>query len=170
MGLLKKAKMGIYRFIRIFRCNDVMGIMKPDAETVLDIGCQEMYFYNQLKEHYDVTLADCEPRNGHIVKENVENLSFDDSSFDIVICLQVLEHVPDPVKAMKELKRVARKQLIITVPNEPQFTFARMGTWEKEHLWAIQPKVFEHHLGKPDMFKTIIFNRYCLFAWDIGEE
>ena len=166
MGLISGLKMSIYKFIRTFRCTKVMEVLDKDSKTMLDIGCQELYFYNRMKQNYDVTLADYEPKMDVIQKEDVHNLSFADNSFEIVICQQVLEHVPDPVKAMKELRRVARKQLVITVPNEPQFTNARLGNWEKEHLWAIKPMVFEYHLGKPDICTTMFFGRYCLFVWN----
>mgnify|MGYP001576920526 FL=1 len=43
-------------------------------------------------------------------------LPFEGQSFDTVVCSEVLEHVDDPTGALQELWRVARKQLIITVP------------------------------------------------------
>jgi 2-polyprenyl-3-methyl-5-hydroxy-6-metoxy-1,4-benzoquinol methylase len=45
-------------------------------------------------------------------------LPFDDHAFDAVICAEVLEHLENPVAALAELRRVARKTLIVTVPNE----------------------------------------------------
>ena len=48
-------------------------------------------------------------------KDNLEfqvadalNLPFDDSSFDVVICSHVYEHVPDPVQMFEEIHRVLR--------------------------------------------------------------
>ena len=43
-------------------------------------------------------------------------LDFDGNSFDTVTCLEVLEHLEDPQQALKELVRVSRKRVIITVP------------------------------------------------------
>ena len=40
------------------------------------------------------------------VKLDVQNIPFPDSSFDVVICNHVLEHVDDDRKAMQELLRV----------------------------------------------------------------
>jgi SAM-dependent methyltransferase len=41
-----------------------------------------------------------------LVRANVESLAFDDDSFDLVLCTQVLEHLLDPVAGVRELARV----------------------------------------------------------------
>ncbi|MBE9503509.1 MAG: methyltransferase domain-containing protein [Proteobacteria bacterium] len=50
---------------------------------------------------------------------DIQRLPIKDESFDSVFCTQVLEHVPEPQKAMKELCRVLKKggYAIITVPH-----------------------------------------------------
>jgi len=37
-------------------------------------------------------------------------------SFDLVLCSETLEHLPDPAKAFGELLRISKKALIVTVP------------------------------------------------------
>jgi 2-polyprenyl-3-methyl-5-hydroxy-6-metoxy-1,4-benzoquinol methylase len=51
-------------------------------------------------------------------KEDIEALSFAEKSFDVIICLHVLEHVIDDRKAMRELFRVLSDKgfAIIDVP------------------------------------------------------
>lgn len=41
-----------------------------------------------------------------------------DASFDAVMCVEVFEHLPDPISALKELSRLLRRegQLILTAP------------------------------------------------------
>ncbi len=165
MSILRPIKVRIYKTIRIYRCNVIKRQLDTACKTMLDIGCQELYFYDQLKKDYDITLADYMPKLDVIKQEDVQNLSFEDNSFDIALCQQVLEHVPDPVAAIKELKRVAKKQLIITVPYEPFFTLARFLTWEKEHLWAVTPAVLKHYLGPPVYENKIFFKRYYVGVW-----
>ena len=43
-----------------------------------------------------------------ILKMDITHMQFDDSSFDFILCIHVLEHVVDAKKAMNELYRVLR--------------------------------------------------------------
>ena len=54
---------------------------------------------------------------------NAGVLPYRDSSFDCVTCLEVIEHVVDPLRLLKELRRVLRPhgQLVITTPNVRYF-------------------------------------------------
>ena len=45
-----------------------------------------------------------------------EKLDFPDKSFDTTLMLEVLEHLEDPYKALEEVIRVTRKNLILSVP------------------------------------------------------
>ena len=49
---------------------------------------------------------------------SVMELPFVDHSFDVVLCTEVLEHVPEPVKTLKEFHRVLKPggHLILSVP------------------------------------------------------
>lgn len=61
-----------------------------------------------------------------ISQHSVESLPFEDGSFDLVLCLEVLEHIPEPAGALRELSRVAAGgELVISVPHEPWF---RLGS------------------------------------------
>jgi ubiquinone/menaquinone biosynthesis C-methylase UbiE len=48
-------------------------------------------------------------------------LPFADRSFDAVTCLEVLEHLDDPAAAVREMARVARRAVVVSVPFEPFF-------------------------------------------------
>jgi 2-polyprenyl-3-methyl-5-hydroxy-6-metoxy-1,4-benzoquinol methylase len=141
--------------------------LNSENKTLLDIGCEDFYLYEKLKGVFDVTLADYQPKDPRIQRENVESLSFEDKSFDTVLCLEVLEHTHDPVSALKELVRVTRKDLIISVPNEPFFSLLRLLSWEKEHLWAITPSVLRHYLGEPVFERKLFLKRYYLAKWSL---
>ena len=54
-----------------------------------------------------------------ITNETVYDLQHSDNSFDLVIMLEVLEHLEDYQKAIGELCRVSSKYVLISVPNEP---------------------------------------------------
>ena len=50
--------------------------------------------------------------------EDLTNLSFNDNTFDVVTILEVLEHIPNVKKAIKEAIRVSKKFIVITVPSK----------------------------------------------------
>jgi 2-polyprenyl-3-methyl-5-hydroxy-6-metoxy-1,4-benzoquinol methylase len=50
---------------------------------------------------------------------SVQQLQFGDGDFDLAAAIEVLEHVPDPERAVAEMARVARRHLLVSVPREP---------------------------------------------------
>lgn len=59
--------------------------------------------------------------NVKFIDGDVQNLPFPDGSFDVVLCLAVIEHVKDPCLAVMEIIRCARKVCIILTPVENSF-------------------------------------------------
>ena len=59
-----------------------------------------------------------------LVRGDVCALPFESRAFDLVLCLEVLEHLPDPGRALREIRRVARRDCLLSVPHEP---FFRLG-------------------------------------------
>jgi SAM-dependent methyltransferase len=55
---------------------------------------------------------------GTIVETGIEQMPFESESFDLVVSLDVIEHVGDHVAALRELRRVTRPggRLLVTVP------------------------------------------------------
>ena len=51
--------------------------------------------------------------------EDATSLPFADGEFDLAAAIEVLEHVPDPEATVAEMARVARRHLLVSVPNEP---------------------------------------------------
>lgn len=54
---------------------------------------------------------------------DVGRMSFADNSFDTLVCMEVLEHIEKPhfLRALSELRRVAARQLFMTIPlREPE--------------------------------------------------
>lgn len=52
---------------------------------------------------------------------DVTSLPFEDRSFDLVVCNEVLEHLPHPEMALSEIQRVTRRYCMLSVPHEPFF-------------------------------------------------
>jgi 2-polyprenyl-3-methyl-5-hydroxy-6-metoxy-1,4-benzoquinol methylase len=106
----------------------------PKGETILDVGIGGGQFFNilhlsnqfkhvvgiDLKKHSKLLLLS---RDMDFREMSVANLKFGDKSFDIVICMEVLEHINNNIfdDALSEIRRVARGKLIITIPfQEPE--------------------------------------------------
>lgn len=102
---------------------------------VLEVGCGEGEIARRLRARWpDVTgldLPDAGLRQAWQSVDDVaflhgdaERLPFGDQAFDVVVAVEVLEHLRDPARGLAELARVSRKHLVLSVPREPIF---RMG-------------------------------------------
>lgn len=57
------------------------------------------------------------------VAARIESLPFRDGEFDTVVCTHVIEHVLEYQTAIAELRRIARRRLIIVVPREREYRY-----------------------------------------------
>jgi SAM-dependent methyltransferase len=58
---------------------------------------------------------------------DIAQLPFPDASFDLILGIEVLEHVPDPTAALRELRRLATGDLVLSVPREPIWRAANLA-------------------------------------------
>ena len=142
----------------------IRGHCSPEEKTV-DIGGNQGHTFKGWKNAttVDIDLYDVP----NFVQANAESLPFKDNSFDTAVLAEVLEHVEDPVKAMKEAKRVASK-IIITVPNEYEWKKG-LGAFIKPEDAAKQQKLTVEELAErdnpaikhyKDNYRHIFHNRY----------
>ena len=105
-------------------------------KKVLAVGARhwiEGEFLESLKIK-ELVRTDIVPDEANNISEaNIENLPFQDASFDMVICREAIEHVMNEEIAYAEMKRVLRPSgyLFITTPNvfamQPDGTIHRRG-------------------------------------------
>jgi len=113
--------------------NELVQKCAPDLKNVLEIGVGEGFSTQRISQmlptgvQFEASEFDAErvelarQRNPqiHIGQESIYALNRPPLSFDLVICLEVLEHLEDPRAGLEELARVSRKYAIVSVPREP---------------------------------------------------
>jgi len=65
-----------------------------------------------------------------VTVESAYSLNRNDNEFDHIIMTEVMEHLEDYRLALKELFRVARKSVVISVPNEPLWRILNMARFK----------------------------------------
>lgn len=106
------------------------------CSSLLDIGSgRGVFLFPLLREFPDlevtsmdilshrVELLDCISKGGvnnlHSMLSNICESNLPDKSYDVVTMLEVLEHIPDTEKAVRNAVRLARYYVIVSVPSKP---------------------------------------------------
>lgn len=107
-----------------------LGYIKDDLEkhkcvTLLDIGCGNGVITKKFKhfkivglDNYIYAIREARMRGLDVIIGDTYNLPFKSNSFDATFMIDTLEHLEYPEKALSEAVRVARKLVIVTVPNK----------------------------------------------------
>lgn len=110
---------------------------------ILDVGCGTGLLLKELEgigkvhgiDNSSLAVSFCKTRGISDVKQgDATNIPFDDCAFDIVLALDILEHVKDDYSALKEIRRVVKKQGVIII-FVPAFKF----------LWGKSDKISRHY-------------------------
>ena len=103
--------------------------LTPDstAKSALDVGARHGVQTRWLESKgYTVTSIDMDKHFDACMQVDANQpLPFDDDSFDLIWCSEVLEHLENPGKFIAELRRVTRKNgdIILTTPNSYAWFF-----------------------------------------------
>lgn len=99
--------------------HQVTEVLATGAKTVLEIGTGTGAVRDTLRGMgVEVTVVDIDQALGVDRVGDVRDLPAGDGEFDVVLCSQVLEHVPwaDVPKAVAELRRVCRTHAVVSIP------------------------------------------------------
>lgn len=130
-------------------------INNPKNLKILDVGCgtgalmKELSIYGEV---YGVDFSDqaidfCKSRGiNNVQKSGIEKIPHPDNYFDIVLALDVLEHIPDDMTGLSEIHRVLKPggSVIIFVPT---FKF----------LWGVTDVISQHYrrYTKPELLSKV---------------
>lgn len=99
----------------------------PSQARILDAGCGSGRMLQELVRYGQVSGIELDPRaaamaqargHGEVRVGSLEQLPWEDQSFELITCLDVLEHMPDDTRTLSELRRVSAVGgwLLLTVP------------------------------------------------------
>lgn len=131
-------------------------VAELQPESVLDAGCGEGETLERLR--------DLLPRDVHGFDNNpacvkfaaarlpayrfstgdVCRVDYQDNRFHTVLCLEVLEHLHEPSRALRELVRVSSSHIIISVPNEPFFRLTNLARGKYIRRWGDHSEHCQH--------------------------
>ena len=129
---------------------------------ILDIGCSNdyKYFKDISKEFVGVDIID-RKLNHKFIKQNLEDnckLPLKSNYFDIILALDILEHLNNRHEIVNELKRLLKKsgKIIISLPNEfsyqPVWYHIKGINWisgnENGHKYFYDIKTSEEYIKK----------------------
>lgn len=128
----------VARFMK--RCADHVATLTAPGETILDCGVAEgtmtRHLVDQLPDRRVVAL-EYEDEAARVFKRDyadipllrasIYDIPLPDDSVDVCTAFEVLEHLEDPARALAEMRRVARRTVVVTVPYEPFFRMGNMA-------------------------------------------
>lgn len=142
---------------------------KLNPNNILDVGCGEGFTLEKFrlqgigKELVGIDFSNEAISIGKkthpelkLQPGTIYHVPFKSSSFDLVVCTEVLEHLEFPEKALEQLEKVTKKYCIISVPHEPWFMLANFLRGKNLSRWGNDIEHINHwsRKGIADLIRT----------------
>lgn len=132
-------------------------LKRTNSEKILDVGCGEGVTLDKIQQlkigrklegvdNFEDAIAIGTKTFPDLTLKiaDIYNLPYKDNSFDMVLCNEVLEHLEKPQDAIKELRRVSSKFLLLSVPHEPWFRLANFFRGRHVRRFGNHPEHIQH--------------------------
>jgi ubiquinone/menaquinone biosynthesis C-methylase UbiE len=129
---------------------DLAALVEPGRVTALETG----------EEALDLARGEAErrgTRNVDFAVGDVHALDLPDDSFDVVHAHQVLQHVSDPVRGLREMRRVAKPGGLVAVRDSDYGAFTWFpGLVELDRWLAMYCKIARANDAEPDAGRRLL--------------
>ena len=138
-----------------YQCREVSVVASDLNCDDLDKARERLLFHDQLGEHGGGTWA--------LSAADITRLPFKSNCFDLVICSEVMEHIPDQDEAAREMVRVLKpgSNLVVSVPRY----------WPERLYWALSKDYANSNQGHIRIYKsaelTRLLESYGLKKWGV---
>jgi 2-polyprenyl-3-methyl-5-hydroxy-6-metoxy-1,4-benzoquinol methylase len=132
----------------------VLELVKP-GRALIDVGCGIGEFIVQLRDRFDTVVGiDISPPEIEFARKRLgkekhvslhcgtlESFRFPAEHFDVCLCLDALEHVPEVFQLLQEIYRILRYQgeFIVTIPNWYDIIVSKLLNLNPLHVNTLTP-------------------------------
>lgn len=98
----------------------IKSVIPDNGLSIVDIGSNKGHIFKGYNRDHITSVDIDEYDIPNFVRADAQSLPFEDDQFDTALLAEILEHVPDDIKALQEAKRVS-KRLVVSVPYEHEW-------------------------------------------------
>ena len=151
-----------------FQRQAVALVHQVHPRTILEVGCGEGYLLDALGRggvHASLfgidlsaqAIEEAELRLGaraQLEARDARDLADERRRFDLVMMMEVLEHIEDPAPMLPILERLTRRYLLLSVPWEPLFRGLNFARGKHLRAWGNDPE-HVNHWGRRGFFEFV---------------
>jgi len=144
---------------------------------IVEVGCGEGFLSGFLSERFpDKSFTGIDLARQDIVRlrakfpritaheGSIYDLAALEPPYDLVMCCEVMEHLPDPERGLDKLASLGARRYIITVPHEPLFMLSNLARGKNVTRFGNDPEHI-NHWGKGS-FGKLLSSRFDVLELD----